>query len=56
MSKNHVWVVEMKVVPGVWVPMAHEACADRGTARSLAFWRRGMGFVTRVRKYVRAGK
>jgi len=55
MSKNHVWVVEMKVAKD-WVPMAHETCADRQSARALAAWRRGMGrgFVVRVRKYVRA--
>lgn len=55
--KDYIWVVEIRMNSGEWLPMAHEGYADRSGARLFAAQRRRkLGQKVRVRKYQRVGK
>lgn len=55
--KDFVWIVELRLADGSWLPLAYDGHGDRGSARWAAGQRRReFGQKTRVRKYVRAGK
>ena len=52
MSKNHVWVIEVKD-GATWIPLVRTHFW-RTEARAVAKLRRQGGYEVRVRKYVRA--
>lgn len=53
--KDYIWIVEIRLSNGSWLPLASEGHSDRGSARWFASQRRReFGQKVRVRKYVRA--